>query len=389
MCCEAFVPNHSDEVSIMSERTEVFGETAAVLEVFSTTCPVCGSLRKVKISSLNAEFLCDRTAEGNVDDAVTLSRICWNNFPQLRLSSDSKAIIGEFMMSTKRWFEDQAKQILNPLSDMNKTLTTTITALSTLSTSLPEDLKPHLSVAIQQLDSKMQLVESALKSSLDSLRQDIGTIEEQFRKINYKPTEKGQAGQTSTETAWIDMFPNDKVTLKGGPGESDLLVEPYLGDGKHGHLGSTISIERKAGKQSFTSGHLHEAVKHAKREGSKYVMLIYDCYENLMRQPMRIDRIDGILYTICEFESNSWKTARQLIGLLQENEPAVDSQIDLVAIRKTVEDMAQIEAAKAAIERENEKAWKANDNIRQKHLPALDQALKEYATKLQQLIEGQ
>jgi hypothetical protein len=108
-----------------------------------------------------------------------------------------------------------------------------------------------------------------------------------------------------------------------------------------------------------------------------------------MQQPMRIDRIDGILYAVCEFESNSWKTARQLIGLLQENERAIDNEIDLVTIRKTIEDMAEIEAAKTAIGRENEKAWKANDNIRQKHLPALDQALREYMTKLQQLIEGQ
>jgi hypothetical protein len=61
----------------------------------------------------------------------------------------------------------------------------------------------------------------------------------------------------------------------------------------------------------------------------------------------------------------------------------------LAAIGKTVEDMAEIEAAKAAIERENEKAWKANDSIRQKHLLALNQALREYMTKLQQMIECQ
>jgi hypothetical protein len=234
----------------MSKRAELFEERAAIFEPYTGICPVCGGLQQVNISAVNAKFLRDRTAEGNIDDAITLGRVCWSNFPALRLSSDSKAVIEEFMTSTKRWLEEQAKQVLNPISDLNRTLATTVAALSTLSTSLPEDLKPHLNMAIQQLDSKIQLAENALKTSLDGLRKDIGTIEEQFRKITYKPTEKGQAGQTSTETAWIDMFPNDKVTLKGGPGESDLLVEPYLGDGKHGHLGSTISIERKAGKQS-------------------------------------------------------------------------------------------------------------------------------------------
>lgn len=84
------------------------------------------------------------------------------------------------------------------------------------------------------------------------------------------------------------------------------------------------------------------------------------------------------MYAVCEFESNIWKTARQLIGLLQKNERAIDNEIDLVTIRKIIEDMTEIGAARAAIGRENEKAWRANGNIRQKHLPALDQALREY-----------
>ena len=154
-------------------------------------------------------------------------------------------------------------------------------------------------------------------------------------------------------------------------------------------VSSDFEVERKAGKQGYTSVHLHEAVKHAKSEGAKYVVLVYDSYDNLAQQSLRIDRMNGIFYAVCEFESNSWKIARQLICLLQENEQTSDHQVDLATISHTVEDMAEIEAAKAAIEHENEKAWKANDNIRQKHLPALNQALREYMTKLQQMVEGQ
>jgi hypothetical protein len=371
------------------ERAEFSEKKTVTFEPYTDICPICGGLQHVNISVPNARFLSDRTAEGNLDEAITLSRICWNNFPALRLSSDSKTVIEEFMISAKQWLEEQAEQVLKPISDLNSTLATTVTALSTLSSSLPEGLKPHIDLAVQELDRKRQLAENELKISLDGLRKDIETIGEHFRKITYKPTEKGQIGQASIASAWSELFPNDRVVPKGGPGQSDLLVEPYLGDGKHGHLGVIISVERKAGKQSYTSVHLHEATKHAKSEGARYVMLLYDCYGNLIQQSMRIDRINGIFYAVCEFESNSWKIARQLIGLLQENEQTSDHQVDLAAISKTVDDMAEIEAAKTAIERENEKAWKANDSIRQKHLPALNQALREYMTKLQQMIEGQ
>lgn len=373
----------------MSERAGISGEKTVTFEPYADICPICCGLQHVSISVPNAKFLRDRKAEGNLDEAIALSRICWDNFPALRLSSDSKTAIEEFMISTKQWLEEQAEQILKPMSDLNSALATTVTVLSSLSTSLPEGLKPHIDLAMQELDRKRQLAENGLKISLDGLRKDIETIEEHFGRITYKPTEKGQIGQASIALAWSESFSNDRVRSKGGPGESDLSVEPYLGEGKHGHLGATISVERKAGKQNYTSVHLHEAVKHAKSEGAKYAVLVYDSYDNLTQQSMRIDRVNGIFYAVCEFESNSWKIARQLVGFLQENEQTSDHQVDLAIISKTVEDMAEIEAAKAAIERENEKAWKANDSIRQKHLPVLNQALREYMTKLQQMIEGQ
>lgn len=68
-----------------------------------------------------------------------------------------------------------------------------------------------------------------------------------------------------------------------------------------------------------------------------YVVLIYDFYDNLAQQSKQIDRMSGILYAVCEFESNSWRIARQLICLLQENEQTSDQHVDLAAISKTVD----------------------------------------------------
>jgi hypothetical protein len=64
------------------------------------------------------------------------------------------------------------------MSDLNNTLASMVTALSTLSTSLPEGLKPHIGLAMQELDHQRQLAENGLKTSLDGLRKDIKMIEE-------------------------------------------------------------------------------------------------------------------------------------------------------------------------------------------------------------------
>jgi len=80
--------------------------------------------------------------------------------------------------SARQWLEEQAEQVLKPMSDLNNTLASMVTALSTLSTSLPEGLKPHIDLAMQELDHQRQLAENGLKTSLDGLRKDIEMIEE-------------------------------------------------------------------------------------------------------------------------------------------------------------------------------------------------------------------
>ncbi len=64
------------------------------------------------------------------------------------------------------------------MSDLNNTLASMVTALSTLSMSLPEGLKPHIDLAMQELDRQRQLAENGLKTSLDGFRKDIEMIEE-------------------------------------------------------------------------------------------------------------------------------------------------------------------------------------------------------------------
>jgi len=143
----------------MSGRAGLSEKNTVAFEPYVDICPICGGLQQVSISVSNARFLRDRKVEGNLDEAIALSRICWDNFPTLRLSSDSKTVIEEFMVSAKQWLEEQAEQVLKPMSDLNNTLASMVTALSTLSTSLPEGLKPHIDLAMQELDRQRQLAQ--------------------------------------------------------------------------------------------------------------------------------------------------------------------------------------------------------------------------------------
>ncbi|MCJ7771088.1 hypothetical protein MUP37_05890, partial [Candidatus Bathyarchaeota archaeon] len=109
----------------------------------------------------------------------------------------------------------------------------------------------------------------------------------------------------------------DKVVPKGGSGEPDVVVTPYV-QGLNGH-GKKVSIERKTGKQKYSATHVEEAIGHAKTEGASYSVLVYDSQENIPSaiQPIHITIEDGVLLAIADVETGGWKTCRWILETLQ------------------------------------------------------------------------
>jgi hypothetical protein len=57
-------------------------------------CNFCeGGKRVINFTESNKNFLSKRKSEGNIDEAITISKMAWENFPKLKESADSKKIV--------------------------------------------------------------------------------------------------------------------------------------------------------------------------------------------------------------------------------------------------------------------------------------------------------
>lgn len=54
-------------------------------------CIFCeGGKRAINFTESNKQFVSKRIRDGNIDEAITISRIAWDNFPILKESADTK-----------------------------------------------------------------------------------------------------------------------------------------------------------------------------------------------------------------------------------------------------------------------------------------------------------
>jgi hypothetical protein len=54
-------------------------------------CSLCeGSKRVIDLTESNKHFISKRIRDGNIDEAITISRIAWDNFPILKESAESE-----------------------------------------------------------------------------------------------------------------------------------------------------------------------------------------------------------------------------------------------------------------------------------------------------------
>jgi hypothetical protein len=54
------------------------------------SCNFCeGGKRVINLIESNKHFISKRIIDGNIDEAITISRIAWDNFPKLKESADT------------------------------------------------------------------------------------------------------------------------------------------------------------------------------------------------------------------------------------------------------------------------------------------------------------
>jgi hypothetical protein len=270
-------------------------------------CYFCkNSLNEVSLTDSNRHFLLDRVREKNLDEAITISRIAWENFPLLKESADTKKIVETVLRGVQQTISDQ---IFAPI-------TASINALNALTATLQNNPKQIQESSKQTIQSLNESIKQIIFTINNGPTVQIRQIQEMMSQLLYKPNVKGSVGETVLADMWPQYYRFDFVERLGGSGREDFIVTPYLNSDVSRH-GDRISIERKTGKQRYTGAHFNEAVQHASARGISYSIIVYDTEENLPEKTI-IVRENGILVAVADIQSGTWQMARDMFEVLQK-----------------------------------------------------------------------
>jgi hypothetical protein len=257
------------------------------------------------LTESNRQFLSRRIREGNIDEAITISRIAWDNFPILKESADTKKIVETLLKGIQQTVN---AQVLTPI---NASISGLNTLMSTLEKN-PELIQKCSEETIRSLNGQLSQVVASINGPTTQIQQ----IHQMLSQLVFKPSVKGSAGEQILAEMWPQYFNKDIVERLGGPGREDFLVTPYLSNGISGY-GDRISIERKSGKQAYKGAHFKEAIQHSIEKGATYSILVYDTQENLPQKTM-FARERGVLVAVVDIQSGTWKMAREILEVLQK-----------------------------------------------------------------------
>lgn len=291
-------------------------------------CIFCeGGKKIIGLTESNKEFLSKRISDGNIDEAITISRIAWDNFPILKESADTKKIIEPLLKGVQQTIY---AQISSPLSTSVSGLNALIRTLEKNPELIQECSKETTQNIIGQLN---QIVSSIIGGPAAQIKQ----IYEMLSQLVYKPSVKGSVGEQILEDIWPKYFSKDVIERYGGAGKEDFLVTPYVNNGVSG-FGDIISIERKSGKQTYTGAHFKEAIQHSIDKGATYSIIVYDTQENLPQKTM-FARERGVLVAVAEIQSGTWKMVRDIFEVLQKEVTSKRSTVNEISI-KVIQEVA-------------------------------------------------
>jgi hypothetical protein len=344
------------------------------------TCYFCNnSTNDIYLTESNRHFLLERIKEQNIDEAITISRIAWDNFPLLKESADTKKIVETVLRGVQQTISDQ---IFTPI-------TASINALNALSATLqnnPKQIQESSKQTIQSLNESIKQVVFAINNGPSA---QIRQIQDMISQLLYKPNIRGSVGETVLADIWPQYYRFDFVERLGGSGREDYIVTPYLNSGVSRH-GDRISIERKTGKQKYSGTHFDDAVKHAVARGLTYCIIVYDTEENVPEKTV-IAREDGVLVAVTDLQSGTWQMARDMFEVLQKElglmkKDVNDVKINTKVIQEVSNDITALIKFTSNVKLNNTKILNLTKKIDQ-DTNEITEALNLYKNKLRSAIE--
>ena len=185
-------------------------------------CYFCNdSINEINLTESNRHFPLQRVKEHNLDEAITLSKVAWENFPLLRESADTKKIVETVLEGIQQNINNQ---IFAPLNE-------NINALNTLTATLQNNPKQIQESSKQTTQSLKESIKQIIFSINNGPTVQIRQIQEMISQLVYKPNVKGSVGETVFADIWPQFYRFDFVERLGGSGREDFIVTPYLNSG--------------------------------------------------------------------------------------------------------------------------------------------------------------
>ncbi|MGD0978036.1 MAG: hypothetical protein ABR962_02725 [Candidatus Bathyarchaeia archaeon] len=406
------------------------------------TCPVCGSKvprNELKIAELNVKFLQGHSKGGTLDEALTILRIICEKVPGITIDASNKSALEEYfkkiqeeiarmVVTPAAAFVNNANQVMERLSrvtdkvpadiseeflELRRELAEKLKAIEKSSTEtpltmfnellepfgeklgqlmekLPKEIREEFKEVKTSLQEQLVEVRNQAEKSSTEVSCEVKELRDTINKLIHKPTDLGRIGEGVLALSWLNEFSQDIFDSRGGPGEPDALVIPYLGM-NGGDYGQRISLERKAGDQNYSGKHLEEASRHARKCGASQVMLIYDDRTNLPNEFRPIKLMfrpqQHLTIAVACLDERSWVTAREILEVLQITAPSDKREsIDLAELDKAIADIQAINAFIDKLRKASNAALRNCESVRT-HLEELEESILSYQSRLRKVFE--
>jgi hypothetical protein len=338
---------------------------------------------KLNLSQANLHFLESRFFQQNLNEAIDIARIAWEQFPNTRETSAAGQLVDQVM---QRLHEKMNTQILGPITSTTAAMTALIDRLEDLAETNPSLIERGFNRTFEGFRAEINTIRTAINEPSAK----ISELNQLVSQLVYKPIAKGNAGEVVLTDLWNESFTRDQIEKLGGAGREDLLIRPYLGSNGSARFGDAISVERKTGKQKFTGSHREEAIRHAKEKGAAIAMIIYDNQDNLpvSVRPVSVSREQGILVVVSDLQSGSWKMMRETIEVLQmtlnSSGHGID-QINIESIQEVVSELGNIIKLVEQVKGNSVKIRSCADEVEQ-NVVSIKSLVKTYQDRLQAAI---
>jgi hypothetical protein len=281
-------------------------------------CPICGSKSDTfRVDETNLRFLIEVANKNEINAIVSMTKIIWENIPQLRLTADSRTIVNELSRTMLQNTQEQMNKVLQPMKvftesfpkiienlpqdirkdvkhEFNETRIKLENEFKTLRETTPtfkdvlntlqaitdelhklterklDEVKQELTNKFKETLEKMGFPEPEQMKLLAQLIPSTLPLLEELLRFQKVPKEKGERGELDLVQELREFYPEDECEHLGGSGEIDILAVPRFNGSNLGHK---ILVESKKNSSGWDRSFIHQVRNQMQLRGERFAIL--------------------------------------------------------------------------------------------------------------------